>query len=144
MNNTIKKFVEYLESQNFKCRTSADNENVVWFQLKLPNIEATPLFFVSYTESTGVLIIMASHLAKLKSVGIDLMRQVNTFNADPANFSCKMFIDPEGEIVVNNSTFLTTQDPQQKILENMDLTVDALCRHYENVISVINDASGSN
>jgi hypothetical protein len=139
----MKKFIEFLESKNFKCRTATDNENVVWFQLKLPKIEATPLFFVSYTESTGVLIIMASHMAKLNSVGIDLMRQVNAFNSDPANFSCKMFIDPEGEIVVNNSTFITTEDPQQKILENMDLTVDALCRHYESVINVINDSSKS-
>jgi hypothetical protein len=143
MNNTMKKFIEFLESKNFKCRTATDNENVGWFQLKLPKIEATPLFFVSYTESTGVLIIMASHMAKLNSVGIDLMRQVNAFNADPANFSCKMFIDPEGEIVVNNSTFITAEDPQQKILENMDLTVDALCRHYESVINVINDSSNS-
>ena len=141
MNNTLNKFADYLKSQGFEIHTKDDNEDAVWFQIKLPNFDAAPLFFLSYTESTNTMLIMVSRMVRFRGVNTHIMQLINFFNGDPSTMNCKMFIDMNGELVVSCSSFLDSKDPYESIIQYMDITVSALDHHLPLMSEEMENAS---
>jgi hypothetical protein len=141
MNNTLNKFADYLKSQGFEIHTKDDNEDAVWFQVKLPNFDAAPLFFLSYTESTNTMLIMVSRMVRFRGVNTHIMQLINFFNGDPSTMNCKMFIDMNGELIVSCSCFLDSKDPYESIIQYMDITVSALDHHLPLMIEEMENSS---
>lgn len=133
MNDTIKILAEFLKSQNIDYRIPEDNENVIWFSLKLPNHNAAATFYVNYSEETEALLIMASRMVKFSVVGPDLLLRINEFNADPSVFGCKMFIDQTGEITVGYSAFVRTEPKAPQTIDLIDIVLKAADRYYESI-----------
>jgi len=133
MNDTIKILAEFLTGQNIECRIPEDNEDVIWFSLKLPSHDAAATFYVNYNAETQVLLIMASRMVKFSVVGPDLLLLLNEFNADPSVFGCKMFIDQVGEVTVSYSAFLRSEPLAPQTVDLIDIVLKAADRYYGRV-----------
>lgn len=141
MNNTLNRFAEFLKSQGFEAHSKDDNNDAIWFQVKLPNFDAAPLFFLSYTEATNTVLIMVSHMIRFRGVNTHILQLINFFNADPSTMNCKMFIDNNGELVVCCASFVDTKDPYESIVQYMDITVNALDHHLPLMIEEMESSS---
>ena len=137
MTDTIKQLAEFLERQNIDYNAPDDSEEVLWFSLKLPNHEAAATFFVHYSNSTEVLVIMASRMVKFSSINHDILLRMNEFNADPAVFGCKMFIDPTGELTVGYSTFVRGDFPAPQIIDLVDIVLASSDKYYPVITSAL-------
>ena len=139
MNSTIKILAEFLTGQNIECRIPKDNENVIWFSLKLPSHNAAATFYVNYSEETQAVVIMASRMVKFSVVGPDLLLLINEFNADPSVFGCKMFIDQTGEITVGYSAFIRSEPLAPQTVDLIDIVLKAADRYYARVAAFVSE-----
>lgn len=139
MNDTINMLAEFLRSQDIEVLLPEENENVIWFSLKLPSYEAAVTFYVNFSEETEAVLIMASRMVKFSVVGPDLLLRINEFNADPSVFGCKMFIDQTGEITVGYSAFVRTEPKAPQVIDLIDIVLKAADRYYGSIAAFAND-----
>ena len=67
----------------------------------------------------------------------DIYKLVNDFNADPANFACKMFVEPEGHIDVLTNAIIKKDDVCELIEEYLKINILATDKYYGQIADKI-------
>lgn len=144
MNKLISELAEYVGANKAPYRLAEDNENVIWFKTGLPKNNAAPVVYISYEEKSGIFYMMLSNLFKLTGAGIDLYQIINEFNADNGSFNCKMFIDREGDIVVNCSSVIEAKDALAQVNEYISVAVSSIDKYYGRIEELLEKNSAEN
>ena len=110
-NKAIAAFREILDKRGISYDLNQNDGNMIRFRTQLPNFEGvTPYVIIHFNEENGALSLALTGIATFVKGGPDLYKLVNDFNADPANFACKMFVDQQGELVVLVSAIVAGED----------------------------------
>lgn len=136
MNKFINGLAGYLKDHKISYSTANDNEDILWFKTKLPDGSADVLYFISYNEKEQSFIMLINHIAKFTEVRTELMKLMNDFNADPLSFNCKMYIDQQGDIVVNLCSIIKSGNIVEQMVDYIDVSVVALQKYYPEVIKI--------
>lgn len=142
MNKLISELAEYVSANKAPYRLAEDNENVIWFKTGLPKNDAAPVVYISYDGKSGIFYMMLSNLFKLTGAGIDLYQIINEFNADNDSFNCKMFIDPEGDIVVNCSSVIGAEDTLGQVNEYISVAISSIDKYYGRIAELLEKSDG--
>lgn len=144
MNKYINGLAGYLKDHKIGYSTADDNEDILWFKTKLPDGSADVLYFISYNEKEQSFIMLINHIAKFTEVRTELMKLMNDFDADPLSFNCKMYIDQQGELIVNCCAIIKSGEVVEQMIDYIDMSVVAIQKYYPEIVKVTELSASSN
>lgn len=137
-NKVIADFREILDKRGISYELNQNDGNMIRFRTQLPNFEGvTPYVIIHFNEDNGALSLALSGIATFVQTGLELYKLVNEFNADPANFACKMFVEPEGHIDVLTNAIIKKDDACALIEEYLKIDILATDKYYGRISEII-------
>ena len=140
-NKAIAAFREILDKRGISYDLNQNDGNMIRFRTQLPNFEGvTPYVIIHFNEENGALSLALTGIATFIQGDPDIYKLVNDFNADPANFACKMFTDNDGQIVVLTNAILSG-DTNHQIEEYINISVIAIDKYFGKITELIDNSN---
>ena len=137
-NKAIAAFREILDKRGISYDLNQNDGNMIRFRTQLPSFEGvTPYVIIHYNEENGALSLALTGIATFIQGDPDIYKLVNDFNADPANFACKMFVEPEGHIDVLTNAIINKDDVCELIEEYLKINILATDKYYGQIADKI-------
>lgn len=137
MNPVVADFCGLLESRNVPYELNDKDANMLRFRTRLPHHENTPLVFIHFNDKNQALTLALSQMVRFTSVGIDVYRIMNEFNADANNFGCKMIVDDRGELVVIVNAVVAGSDPRDQIEDYLNISILGIDNYLGRILETI-------
>lgn len=137
MNKTINQIGDMLDRRRIPYQLRQDNENVLRFQLRLPQSGADVIFMISFIEAQSNFNLSVSRIARFNAPTMDAYRLINRFNADSRSYNCKMFLDPEGYVIVTCNAIIESGAVVKQVEEYIGIALDTIDEYYPQLVEVI-------
>ena len=137
MNKTINQIGNMLDRRRIPYQLRQDNENVLRFQLRLPQSGADVIFMISFIEEQSNFNLSVSRIARFNAPTMDAYRLINRINADPKSYNCKMFLDSEGYVIVTCNAVIESGAVVKQVEEYIGIALDTIDEYYPQLVEVI-------
>lgn len=137
MNKTINQIGNMLDRRRIPYQLRQGNENVLRFQLRLPQSGADVIFMISFIEAQSNFNLSVSRIARFNAPTMDAYRLINRFNADPKSYNCKMFLDSEGYVIVTCNAVIESGAVVKQVEEYIGIALDTIDEYYPQLVEVI-------
>ena len=137
-NKAIAAFREILDKRGISYDLNQNDGNMIRFRTQLPNFEGvTPYVIIHFNEENGALSLALTGIITCTPTDAEVYKLVNDFNADPANFASKMFVEPEGHIDVLTNAIIKKDDVCDLIEEYLKINILATDKYYGSLKELI-------
>ncbi|MCR5600530.1 MAG: YbjN domain-containing protein [Ruminococcus sp.] len=136
MNKVVADFCGLLESHGVPYELNDNDANMIRFKTRLPHHQVAPVVFIHYNPANQALTLALSRMVHFNTVPVELYQLINSFNADPENFACKMFIDDAGEIIVLVNAVIAGDDPRDQIEDYLNISILAIDKYLGRISEV--------